>query len=52
VAQKDGEKIEELEQTLIELGGEISAGRHVSPDVYVLLLCRLGLGGPALSRAR
>jgi len=27
--EKDREKIEELEQTLFELRGEIGAGRHV-----------------------
>jgi mitotic spindle assembly checkpoint protein MAD1 len=39
VAQKDGEKIEELEQTLFELRGEIGAGRRVPPGVRVLSLC-------------
>jgi mitotic spindle assembly checkpoint protein MAD1 len=34
--QKDGEKIEELEQTLFELRGEIGAGRHVPPSMQVL----------------
>src|SRR5579863_1621414 len=37
-AQKDGEKIEELEQTLFELRGEIGSGRHVPPGVRVLSL--------------
>ena len=37
-AQKDGEKIEELEQTLFELRGEIGAGRHVPPGIRVLSL--------------
>jgi mitotic spindle assembly checkpoint protein MAD1 len=36
--QKDGDKIEELEQTLSELRGEISAGRHIPPRVRVLSL--------------
>src|SRR6266403_640188 len=36
--EKDGEKIEELEQTLFELRGEIGAGRHVPPGVRVLSL--------------
>jgi mitotic spindle assembly checkpoint protein MAD1 len=35
---KDREKIEELEQTLFELRGEIGAGRHVPPGVRVLSL--------------
>jgi mitotic spindle assembly checkpoint protein MAD1 len=35
---KDKEKIEELEQTLFELRGEIGAGRHVPPGVRVLSL--------------
>ena len=35
---KDNEKIEELEQTLFELRGEIGAGRHVPPGVRVLSL--------------
>ena len=35
---KDSEKIEELEQTLFELRGEIGAGRHVPPGVRVLSL--------------
>jgi hypothetical protein len=39
VAQKDEEKIEELEQTLFELCGEFGAGRHVPPGVRVLLIC-------------
>jgi mitotic spindle assembly checkpoint protein MAD1 len=38
VAQKDEEKIEELEQTLFELRGEIGAGRHVPPGVRVFSL--------------
>ena len=38
-AEKDREKIEELEQTLFELRGEIGAGRHVPPGVRVLSLC-------------
>ena len=38
-AEKDKEKIEELEQTLFELRGEIGAGRHVPPGVRVLSLC-------------
>ena len=37
--EKDREKIEELEQTLFELRGEIGAGRHVPPGVRVLSLC-------------
>ncbi|KAF8873896.1 spindle assembly checkpoint component Mad1 [Infundibulicybe gibba] len=32
------EKIEELEQTLFELGGEIAGGRHVPPGVRILSL--------------
>jgi len=36
---KDREKIEELEQTLFDLRGEIGAGRHVPPGVRVLSLC-------------
>lgn len=36
--EKDREKIEELEQTLFELRGEIGAGRHVPPGVRVLSL--------------
>jgi mitotic spindle assembly checkpoint protein MAD1 len=32
------DKIEELEQTLFELRGEIGAGRHVPPGVRVLSL--------------
>jgi mitotic spindle assembly checkpoint protein MAD1 len=32
------EKIEELEQALFELGGEIAAGHHVPPGVRVLSL--------------
>ena len=32
------DRIEELEQTLFELGGEIGAGRHVPPGVRVLSL--------------
>jgi len=36
--EKDGEKIEELEQTLFELRGEIGAGRHVPPGIRVLSL--------------
>ena len=35
----DRKKIEELEQTLFELRGEIGAGRHVPPGVRVLSLC-------------
>jgi mitotic spindle assembly checkpoint protein MAD1 len=35
---KDREKIEELEQTLFELRGEIGGGRHVPPGVRVLSL--------------
>jgi mitotic spindle assembly checkpoint protein MAD1 len=38
-SEKDKEKIEELEQTLFELRGEIGAGRHVPPGVRVLSLC-------------
>jgi mitotic spindle assembly checkpoint protein MAD1 len=38
-AEKDSEKIEQLEQTLFELRGEIGAGRHVPPGVRVLSLC-------------
>ncbi|KAH9165006.1 MAD-domain-containing protein [Lactarius sanguifluus] len=38
-AEKDREKIEELEQTLFDLRGEIGAGRHVPPGVRVLSLC-------------
>ena len=34
--QKDGQKLEELEQTLLELRGEIGAGQHVPPGVEVL----------------
>jgi mitotic spindle assembly checkpoint protein MAD1 len=37
--QKDGDKIQEVEQTLFELRGEIGAGRHVPPGVRVLSLC-------------
>lgn len=36
--EKDREKIEELEQTLFELRGEIGAGRHIPPGVRVLSL--------------
>jgi len=36
--EKDREKIEELEQALFELRGEIGAGRHVPPGVRVLSL--------------
>ena len=36
--QKDGDKIEELRQTPIELCSEIGAGRHVPPGVPVLSL--------------
>src|SRR6266852_7265690 len=36
--EKDREKIEELEQTLFDLRGEIGAGRHVPPSVRVLSL--------------
>ncbi len=36
--EKDREKIEELEQTLFDLRGEIGAGRHVPPGVRVLSL--------------
>jgi mitotic spindle assembly checkpoint protein MAD1 len=36
--QKDGDKIEELRQTLIEPGSRIGAGRHVPPGVRVLSL--------------
>jgi mitotic spindle assembly checkpoint protein MAD1 len=36
--EKDREKIEELEQTLFELRGEIGAGRQVPPGVRVLSL--------------
>ena len=36
--EKDREKIEELEQTLFELRGEIGTGRHVPPGVRVLSL--------------
>ncbi|KAH9021777.1 MAD-domain-containing protein [Lactarius pseudohatsudake] len=38
-AEKDREKIEELEQTLFDLRGEIGAGRHVPPGMRVLSLC-------------
>ncbi|KAH8995991.1 MAD-domain-containing protein [Lactarius akahatsu] len=38
-AERDREKIEELEQTLFDLRGEIGAGRHVPPGVRVLSLC-------------
>jgi mitotic spindle assembly checkpoint protein MAD1 len=34
--QKEGERLEELEQTLFELRGEIGAGQHVPPSVQVL----------------
>jgi mitotic spindle assembly checkpoint protein MAD1 len=37
--QKDEEKIEELEQPLFKLPGEIGAGRHVPPGLRVLSLC-------------
>ena len=36
--QKDGEKMEELEQTLFELCRKIGAGQHVLPSVCVLSL--------------
>ena len=36
--KKTEKKIEELEQTLFELRGEIGAGRHVLPGVRVLSL--------------
>jgi hypothetical protein len=36
--QKDREKIQELEQTLFELRGDIGAGRHVPPGVRMLSL--------------
>lgn len=36
--QQHVEKIEELEQSLFELGGEIGGGRHVPPGVRVLSL--------------
>src|SRR5713226_7932460 len=36
--ERDREKIEELEQTLFDLRGEIGAGRHVPPGVRVLSL--------------
>lgn len=36
--KKHLDKIEELEQSLFELGGEIGAGRHVPPGVRVLSL--------------
>ena len=36
--QKDGDTIDELRQTPIELGSEIGAGRHVPPGVRVLSL--------------
>lgn len=36
--EKHAEKIEELEQSLFELGGEIGGGRHVPPGVRVLSL--------------
>jgi len=36
--QKDGEKMEELEQTLFELRRKIGAGQHVLPGVWVLSL--------------
>jgi mitotic spindle assembly checkpoint protein MAD1 len=31
--QKEGERLEELEQTLFELRGKIGAGQHVPPGV-------------------
>lgn len=37
-AEKHAEKVEELEQTLFELQGEIGGGRHVPPGVRVLSL--------------
>ncbi|KAI9510349.1 MAD-domain-containing protein [Russula earlei] len=37
-AEQDRDKIEQLEQTLFELRGEIGAGRHVPPGVRVLSL--------------
>jgi mitotic spindle assembly checkpoint protein MAD1 len=37
-AEKDRDRIEELEQTLFDLRGEIGAGRHVPPGVRVLSL--------------
>ena len=37
-SEKQLERIEELEQTLFELQGEISAGRHLPPRVRVLSL--------------
>jgi mitotic spindle assembly checkpoint protein MAD1 len=38
VAQKEGEKVEQLEQALFELRDKIGAGRHVPPGVHVLSL--------------
>ena len=37
-SEKQLERIEELEQTLFELQGKISAGRHLPPGVRVLSL--------------
>ena len=37
-AQKDREKVEELEQTLFWLRDEVGAGRHVPPGIRVLSL--------------
>ena len=37
-SEKQLERIEELEQTLFELGGEIGGGRHLPPGVRVLSL--------------
>ena len=37
-SEKQLERIEELEQTLFELQGEIGAGRHLPPGVRVLSL--------------
>ncbi|KAH9979345.1 hypothetical protein BGW80DRAFT_1455049 [Lactifluus volemus] len=37
-SEKDRDRIEELEQTLFDLRGEIGAGRHVPPGVRVLSL--------------
>lgn len=38
VIQKQSDKIENLEQTLFELGGEIGAGRHIPPNTRILSL--------------
>ena len=38
-AEKDSDKIKELNQMLFKLRGEIGAGRHVPPGVRVLTMC-------------